>query len=487
MEHNFMNHMSREAINNSDSLLLGVGSTGLREDISLNQKLDYATITSTSSTPNWVLKLVNEYSTKEESFATPRYCPMPCTMFRAPTNMKRVDEHAYDPVLVSIGPFHYKNPLLKEMEEHKLRFLFGSMRYESKEEREHWLQRLAEAMKRLEGRARWCYSEAFEHISTDDFVRMMVIDGCFIIELFRYYQRSEKEILDDPIFRTRWKPPVIMLDLVKLENQLPFFVLQELYLLTSLGHEPPLIHVALKFLDPLLTRAQKTPIQDHFLNKHLTIYLHFFTQLSNPYIIIPQALMEKKCLIPSVRELQRVGIFLKSGEGDLLDIKYQSHHMTVLTGRASLEIPPLFIDYKTGPILRNLVAYEQCNRSVKPYFTSYIMFFDGLVNTPEDVQILRNKRIFYHVLGSDQEVSVLLNDLTKNVTYDHWHECYLSPLIQKIYLRSDKTYLKIMAAIRREYFSSPVNTISYLITFLLLYLSVIQTMFTIIAYIRPHP
>ena len=98
------------------------------------------------------------------------------------------------------------------------------------------------------------------------------------------------------------------------------------------------------------------------------------------------------------------------------------------------------------------------------------MFFDGLVNTPEDVQILRNKRIFYHVLDSDHEVSVLLNDLTKNVAYDHWHECYLSPLIQKIYLRSDKTYLKIMAAIRREYFSSPVNTISYLITFLLLYL-----------------
>ncbi|KAK7849334.1 putative upf0481 protein [Quercus suber] len=87
--------------------------------------------------------------------------------------------------------------------------------------------------------------------------------------------------------------------------------------------------------------------------------------------------------------------------------------MTVLPGRASLEIPPLFIDYKTGPILRNLVAYEQCNKCVKPYFTSYIMLFDGLVNTPEDVQILRNKRIFYHVYGSDHEVSVLLNISTR--------------------------------------------------------------------------
>ena len=208
-----MNHMSREAINNSDSLLLGVGSTGLREDISLNQKLNYPTIT--SSTPNWVLKLVNEYSMKEESFATPKYCPMPCTMFRAPTNMKRVDEHAYDPVLVSIGPFHYKNPLLKEMEEHELRFLFGSMHYESKEEWEHWLQRLAEAMKRLEGRARGCYSEAFKDISSDDFVRMMVIDGWFILELFRLHLGNEKVTTHTFLFK--W------FHVLETWNPIPFF------------------------------------------------------------------------------------------------------------------------------------------------------------------------------------------------------------------------------------------------------------------------
>jgi hypothetical protein len=90
------------------------------------------------------------------------YLPMPCTnstMFRAPTNMRRVDVQAYDPVLVSIGPFHYKKPQLQEMEEHKIRFLFGLMRYQRKEEREVRLQRLAEAMKRLEGRPRWCYSD----------------------------------------------------------------------------------------------------------------------------------------------------------------------------------------------------------------------------------------------------------------------------------------------------------------------------------------
>ena len=93
--------MGREAI--SDSLLLG--RTGLREDISPNQSLDDPTSTSTSLTPNWVLEFVND-SMREMLFATPRYCQMSCTMFRAPTNMRRVDKHAYDLVVVSIGRFH---------------------------------------------------------------------------------------------------------------------------------------------------------------------------------------------------------------------------------------------------------------------------------------------------------------------------------------------------------------------------------------------
>ena len=90
-------------------------------------------------------------------------------MLRAPTNMKRVDEHVYDPVLDSIDPFHYKKKLLQEMEEHKLRFLFCLMRYQGKEKRELRLLRLAEAMKRLEGRARQCYLEDFEHIKKKKF------------------------------------------------------------------------------------------------------------------------------------------------------------------------------------------------------------------------------------------------------------------------------------------------------------------------------
>ena len=130
-----------------------------------------------------------------------------------------------------------------------------------------------------------------------------------------------QEKIDDPIFRTRWKLPVIRLDLVKLENQLPFFVLQELYMLTSLGHEPPLIHVALKFLHPLLTPTQKIPIHDPFLEHTPDHLLALFHSTFRPIHHHPlpssygSLMQEKKCLIPSVRELQRVGIFLKEWRG----------------------------------------------------------------------------------------------------------------------------------------------------------------------------
>ena len=46
---------------------------------------------------------------------------------------------------------------------------------------------LEKAMKEMEEKTRKCYSEDFGGIESDDFVRMMLIDGCFIVELLRLY------------------------------------------------------------------------------------------------------------------------------------------------------------------------------------------------------------------------------------------------------------------------------------------------------------
>ncbi|KAI5347916.1 hypothetical protein L3X38_000803 [Prunus dulcis] len=71
---------------------------------------------------------------------------------------------------------------------------------------------------------------------------MMILDGGFVIELFRKFvvrQTSDEKHVDgnDPIFRMDCMFQYLCHDLLLLENQLPWFVLQHLYNLT-LDPEP---------------------------------------------------------------------------------------------------------------------------------------------------------------------------------------------------------------------------------------------------------
>ena len=56
-------------------------------------------------------------------------------------------------------------------------------------------QSLENAMKELVEKTRECYSEDFENINSHDFVKMMTLDGCFIVELLRLHRQSYQVIL----------------------------------------------------------------------------------------------------------------------------------------------------------------------------------------------------------------------------------------------------------------------------------------------------
>ena len=78
-------------------------------------------------------------------------------------------------------------------------------------------------------------------------------------------------------------------------------------------------------------------------------------------------------------------------------------------------IPTLFIDDGTGPLLRNLIAYEQSNRYVAPFFSCLVVFLNCLVDTADDTNILRNAGIIIQVKGGNEEVVDLLNSLNKSL------------------------------------------------------------------------
>ncbi|XP_070669576.1 UPF0481 protein At3g47200-like [Malus domestica] len=171
-----------------------------------------------------------------------RLSPLRC-IYRVPERLRRGNENAYTPQVVSIGPLHHGKPQLKAMEEHKKRYL------------RHFLSRTRERVsfsdyiKKIKGqerRLRHFYAEPIE-FGSDEFVRIVLVDAAFVIEFLLRY--CSKNCEDDYIFN---KPEMlwdVRPDLRLLENQLPFFIVQDLFntLLPSSHQLPSLLEISYNF------------------------------------------------------------------------------------------------------------------------------------------------------------------------------------------------------------------------------------------------
>ena len=106
--------------------------------------------------------------------------------------------------------------------------------------------------------------------------------------------------------------------------------------------------------------------------------------------------LPRKGWVQNAKSLCSAGIiFYKKSSNNLLDIKFK--HMVLM-------IPTLFIDDGTGPLLRNLIAYEQSNRYVALFFSCLVVFLNCLVDIVNEINILRNAGIIKHVKSGNEEV-----------------------------------------------------------------------------------
>ncbi|KAJ6713851.1 CINNAMOYL-COA REDUCTASE-LIKE PROTEIN [Salix viminalis] len=95
----------------------------------------------------------------------------------------------------------------------------------------------------------------------------------------------------------------------------------------------------------------------------------------------------KSEFIHSAKELKETGIkFGKQEEsyGLFQGVRFE---------KGMMKIPCLTVVDTTESLFRNLIAYEQCSQRQHLYVTDYITLMDCLINTREDVQILRHCRI----------------------------------------------------------------------------------------------
>ncbi|XP_029128327.1 UPF0481 protein At3g47200 [Cajanus cajan] len=149
-------------------------------------------------------------------------------IFRVPERLRKSNSQAYTPRVVSIGHFHKANCALEPMEEVKLKYLKAFLNRTTLCVG-HFVVKLQE----LENKIRSFYAEPIDY-SSNDFLKMVLIDTSFIIEYsLRYYEGGDWWE-NDPLLLNQFLREIIYYDLILLENQLPYFVLEDIYNLTGM-------------------------------------------------------------------------------------------------------------------------------------------------------------------------------------------------------------------------------------------------------------
>ncbi|XP_057489793.1 UPF0481 protein At3g47200-like [Actinidia eriantha] len=173
--------------------------------------------------------------------ADKRGAHLEASIYRVPHELRNLKKSAYTPRLVSIGPFHSKNKNLFG-QEFKTSYA-DSLLSRVTEQKYELLRKCMEEMEREVDEAKKCYSEQVGKLNAE----MLLLDGCFVIEfLYKDYQikhlleRNTEDSIDeanqitkgDYIFCNARTHLTVQHDLLLLENQLPFFVLETLFQLT---------------------------------------------------------------------------------------------------------------------------------------------------------------------------------------------------------------------------------------------------------------
>ncbi|KAF8392727.1 hypothetical protein HHK36_023076 [Tetracentron sinense] len=396
-----------------------------------------------------------------------------CCIYRVHEKFRKINKNAYTPDTVAIGPFHRGEERLKAMEEHKLRYVRALLAQTTTPDRK--LEECIKAMSRLEERARKCYSEPI-NLDSHEFLEMLLVDGLFIVELFCKSSNEVPTGRDDPIFNTVWGMPNIVRDMILIENQLPMFVLECLFNLTTVPSQGgrSLTELALLFFNSLMPRDESV------LKKYSNCEgKHVLDLIGNTFHNSPRKEEPKPNsnqawkFMPCVMELRRAGVKFKKGSmvGSFLDIKFSN---------GVLEIPPLLIQDKTETLLRNLIASEQSYNGHATYITSYAFLMDGLINSAEDVKFLRHQEIIMNYLGDDEDVSSLFNKLGNEVILLDFNYAGVCDQVNAYY----KTRWNVWRAmLKRKYFHSPWAILSFIAAIVLLILTFTGALFSILSFL----
>ncbi|RWR79874.1 putative UPF0481 protein [Cinnamomum micranthum f. kanehirae] len=350
---------------------------------------------------------------------------------------------------------------------------------------------------------RYYYSYSVDLFLLTEFNHMMFLDGCFILCFIDLEVNNGNGMTITSLNRA-----FIVMDMFLLENQIPYVVLEALmkvmreeqssnnkqkkididyFIRLCLLPRHASTHSSLSLVSPCLgplinclTKKRDEKRDDKADGTNTEGILHLLDFLRIKLIGGPPKLSvhgSQEYYFRSIMELKAAGIKIHrspSSSRHLNEIKFKKGFVY-----GELLLPQMRIDDTTKTWLLNLIAFEMCPQgpsSSDGTITSYICFMDSLIDHADDVKELRSKEILLNRLGSDEEVAKLFNEVANNLVANPRFYVETMEAIQSHCKSRCKVWF---AEMLYAHFSSPWTVLSLIAAIFLLFLTVIQTVYTV--------
>ena len=382
--------------------------------------------------------------------------PSECCIYNVPKRLRMVKKEAYTPKLISIGPIHREKQELKDMQILKQRY------YNKFFHRPEKAKKFESIILKNEYRIRKCYAEEI-CISGKEFVNMLLLDSIFIIELFRMTDKLEDNE-NDYILSKPCLGEGIKYDLILLENQLPLFILNDLY--SQVGDNKCFITLACNYFFP---EHKELPTEMEGVKHFTDLHRNFYRPPPLDHLLDPETDSPIEHLYRATKLVDNAGLIFQKPkqfveERDLLNIQVEKPWEIRPTSclmncfinfsgfkclQTRLVVPQFVVDDGTEELFRNLMALEQCHYPSKAYICNYIVLLDYLINSEEDVELLVDKRVIVNSLGSNQAVADMVNILCLEIVEVYSYYRHIADDLNNLY---DSRWNQNLASLRNVYF-----------------------------------
>ncbi|PWA46279.1 hypothetical protein CTI12_AA514370 [Artemisia annua] len=366
------------------------------------------------------------------------------SIYMVPSVIRDLSPRYYTPQVVSIGPLHHQDKHLKGFEVVKATYmhnLFHNVLRPWDSTPEQIMKACVTKVSSSIDQIKACYI-GMKTYPNSKLVKMMVTDACFILAFIYNHNISYSPLGENEMLYSH-----ILIDMFLIENQIPFFVLQDIFECTFRKLHPALSLADFNFCiqrsgqifegDFVMENSDISLTQDHILG-----FLHkSYQNLDCKKPDRNPSTRRKRLKAHSVVELDRSGVRF----GKKLDAKW-----------------PKDMELEFSRFLCFPLSWS------KPTLKMPVL------DVPEDVAMLTKSQVLSHGLGSDEKAANLINSMLKEVPITDFYYANEWEQIDKYY---NACWPNLIEQLNRKYFSNPWSVIALIAGIVLFALTVVQAVY----------